>query len=422
MNTNEKLQKQPSRGQYVDLRGTFWPDPCTFAFIRGSRVFCFWPTSLLLCLRSTSLAHRCVSKRFLIGGMTGISFAPLYDENQQLKDRMWSVMRLFRMSLFEFMVMMISVLAAGRGGGAGDDPLASDSTVAPRVLDLDAIDRARQRTIPLRVYLPAAATSSPVVLFSHGLGGSRQGNVYLAQHWSKRGYVVVMVQHPGSDDSVWKSQPALRRIAAMRKAANADNFIARVKDISAVLDELERWSRLPNHPLSGRLDTTRIGMSGHSFGARTTQAVSGQRLLSGKVSYTDPRIRAAVMFSPSAPQRENASDAFGHVSIPWLLMTGTKDVAPIGDADVASRLAVFPALPPGNKYELVLDGAQHSAFTDHPLPGDKEGRNPNHHRAILAISTAFWDAYLKGDREARAWLDGNGPRSVLEQSDRWQRK
>ena len=110
------------------------------------------------------------------------------------------------------------------------------------------------------------------------------------------------------------------------------------------------------------------------------------------------------------------------MAIPWLLMTGTRDVAAIGQADLASRLAVFPALPPGGKYELVLDGAEHSAFTDRALPGDQAPRNPNHHRAVLALSTAFWDAYLRGDPGARAWLDGSGPASVLQPKDRWQRK
>ena len=103
-------------------------------------------------------------------------------------------------------------------------------------------------------------------------------------------------------------------------------------------------------------------------------------------------------------------------------MTGTYDTAPIGGIDLASRLAVYPALPPGGKYELVLDRAEHSAFTDRALPGDRETHNPNHHRAILAISTAFWDAYLRGDAQARGWLDGAGARAVLEAADRWQRK
>jgi len=53
--------------------------------------------------------------------------------------------------------------------------------------------------------------------------------------------------------------------------------------------------------------------------------------------------------------------------------------------------------------------AEHSAFGDRPLPGDQKPRNPNHHRAILALSTAFWDAYLRGDAAARAWLQGARP-------------
>jgi hypothetical protein len=103
-------------------------------------------------------------------------------------------------------------------------------------------------------------------------------------------------------------------------------------------------------------------------------------------------------------------------------MTGTRDASPIGNASAASRLEVFQALPPSSKYELVLDDAEHSAFTDRSLPGDRGPRNPAHHQAILAISTAFWDAYLRQDSAARAWLDGSGPRTVLEPRDNWTMK
>ena len=33
-----------------------------------------------------------------------------------------------------------------------------------------------------------------------------------------------------------------------------------------------------------------------------------------------------------------------------------------------------------------------SALGDRALPGESGQRNPNHHRAILALSTAIWDA------------------------------
>jgi predicted dienelactone hydrolase len=259
-------------------------------------------------------------------------------------------------------------------------------------------------------------------LFSHGLGGSREGSPFLGQHWSGRGYVCVFLQHPGSDEGVWKDVRPIERMAALRAAADAKNFMLRVQDVPAVLDQFEVWNKDSKHALAGRMELARVGMSGHSFGAVTTQAVSGQSTARGRLSLTDKRIKAALPMSPSLPKAVDAKDAFSNVKIPWLLMTGTNDTSPIGDQTVESRLAVYPALPAGDKYELVLNKAEHSVFTERALPGDKERRNPNHHRAILAISTAFWDTYLRDDNAARKWLEGDGPKKVLETEDRWSKK
>jgi predicted dienelactone hydrolase len=319
----------------------------------------------------------------------------------------------------------VFTLAAGAGAtaaGPGYDPLRVDHPAAEPA-DLTVRDARRDRDIPVRVYLPAAEGPAPVVLFSHGLGGSRAGSAYLGTHWAGRGYAAVFLQHPGGDEAVWKDAPAGERMAAMQQAANPDNFRLRVGDVRAALDRLDRWNRAAGHPPAGRLDLGRVGMAGHSFGAVTTQAVAGQAAPAGP-GFADPRVKAAVMLSPSGPRRgADPKAAFGGVKIPWLLLTGTRDAAPFGDAaDPKTRLAVFPALPPGGKYELVLGGAEHSAFTDRPLPGDPGKRNPNHHRAVLAVTTAFWDAHLRDDAAARGWLDGDGPRGVLGKADRWQKK
>lgn len=305
-------------------------------------------------------------------------------------------------------------------------------------MDLMVNDTTRGRQIPVRIFLPPPAglsdvkldrpgapgnTPAPVIVFSHGLGGSRQGCAYLGRHWSARGYAVVYVQHPGSDTTVWKGKPFREMMSSMQEAANGSNYLLRVKDVPAVLDQLEQWNREEGHILHRQLDLRKVGMSGHSFGAITTQAVSGQRTPGGRALFTDRRIRAAIAFSPSCPKKGRPEQAFGKVSIPWLLMTGTKDLSLIGGATIESRLGVFAAVPAtGDKYEVVLHNAEHSAFTDRRLPGDKEERNPNHHRAILALSTAFWDAYLSDEAAAKAWLDGNGPESILEAKDRWRRK
>ena len=302
------------------------------------------------------------------------------------------------------------------------DPLARSVRFTPETLDLTVHDAERKRDIPIRAYLPSEKSPVPVVLFSHGLGGSRKGSAYLGNHWAGCGYVAVFLQHPGSDTSVWKDKRLGQRMQAMRKAAGAQNFLLRVRDIPAVLDQFDRWNKTDGHVLAGRLDLTRVGMSGHSFGAVTTQAVSGQGTRRVNASFTDSRIKAAIAFSPNSPRGGDPKQAFGNVKIPWMLMTGTKDISPIGNADIKSRLAVFPALPSGGKYELVLYGAKHYAFTERSLSGDTEKRNPNHHRVILALSTAFWDTWLREDAAAKAWLDGEGPRSVLEKDDRWQTK
>jgi predicted dienelactone hydrolase len=325
------------------------------------------------------------------------------------------------MKLFQPLLAALVILAVvGAVHANSYDPLAIDSTFSATHLDMIVHDAFRNHNIPIRIYLPANTGAEPVVLFSHGLGGSRAGNVFMGEHWAGRGYVAVFVQHPGSDDSVWENVPPLERMRAMRQAASPDNFLLRVQDIPAVLNQLEIWNRDKNNALSGRLNMKEIGMSGHSFGAVTTEAVSGENLPFTGTDLTDPRIKAAIALSPSPPRAGDPARAFGSVSIPWMLMTGTEDVAPIGDIDAGSRLKVYPALHGAPKYQVVLFGAEHSAFTDTALPGDREPRNPNHHRVMLALSTAFWDAYLRGDTNALAWLDGPGPKSVLQPKDAWQ--
>lgn len=301
------------------------------------------------------------------------------------------------------------------------DPLTVAEKFTAKSIELTVKYGNQSREVPIRIDLPVSKSPAPVLLFSHGLGGSRNGNHFLGNHWAGRGYITVFLQHPGSDTSVWQEKPLRERMSAMKDAASAKNLALRCEDVRVTLDQLEKWNRTEDHELYGRLDLEHIGMSGHSFGAHTTQAVSGQKFPLGK-GFVDKRIDAAIAFSPSSPAVGSHSKAFGSVEIPWMLMTGTRDVAPIGGQTVESRLEVYPNLPKSiDKFELVLKDAEHSAFTDRSLPGEKGVRNPNHHRVILALTTAFWDAYLKDDAAAKAWLSGDTATKILEAEDRWQK-
>ena len=90
-------------------------------------------------------------------------------------------------------LLVLVVLAPGLR--AAYDPLAP-APAEVSMVDLAFTDRVRQREIPLRAYLRKGAPGKhPVILFSHGLGGSRENNRYLGAHWAARDYVVVVLQH-----------------------------------------------------------------------------------------------------------------------------------------------------------------------------------------------------------------------------------
>ena len=148
------------------------------------------------------------------------------------------------------------------------------------------------------------------------------------------------------------------------------------------------------------MNTNKVGLAGHSMGARTAQIIIGEQGWLGTTK-RDMRIRAAVVMSPSSPSLQSADSAFGSVATPCLLLTGTRDsVALLSNQSIDSRRAVFPALPSGNAYEPVLHNATQSAFTERSRKHEPP-QNPKHHRAIEAITTTFWDAYLQSNKEAK---------------------
>ncbi|MDF1826297.1 MAG: hypothetical protein P1U68_16745 [Verrucomicrobiales bacterium] len=295
---------------------------------------------------------------------------------------------------------------------------------AHRILDFDPVDEERSRTVPVKVYLPVSNAPLPVVLFSHGLGGSRETNPYLGSHWAAAGYLAVFIQHHGSDREVWADVEPAGRMAALKEAANFRSSIGRYKDIPFVIDTLEKWNRDTAHPLHGKVDLEHIGMSGHSYGANTTQAMMGQKFPLN-LDFEEPRIDAFLAMSPSLHKKLTAEEAFGHIQKPVLLMTGTKDGSPIDPSTTPeSRMQVFTGLPEGNKFHLVLDEAEHSAFSDAGGGFSRLNRIDHHHAAIQWISTRFWDAYLKNDETAAAELQSDAVRTAagLIEGDLWEWK
>ena len=133
-------------------------------------------------------------------------------------------------------------------------PLQADLPATYSVQEFDWLDASRQRAVPVRLYLPLSATVGhpvPLVVFSHGIGGSRRGYSYLGQHWASQGYASLHLQHVGSDRSLWAGNP-LALPVRLQAAAQESEATARVRDLSFALDQLLA------SPLAAQIDARRI--------------------------------------------------------------------------------------------------------------------------------------------------------------------
>jgi dienelactone hydrolase len=281
------------------------------------------------------------------------------------------------------------------------------------------LDAARQRPIPWLLRLPQTPGPWPLVVYSHGLGGSRDGGALWGQAWAPAGLAVLHLQHAGSDTDTLR-----RGLAALRSAASAEQLRQRVLDMQFALDEVLRLAAAGTAPWNA-LRADAIGVAGHSFGAHTTQALAGQRFPGGLV-VNEARPRAFIAFSPSPPAagRGSVQQAFGGITRPFMAVTGSRDDDPLGGALTgALRAGVYDGLPPGQRALLWLDGADHAtcgggrpqglpARSLQCRPRISLEREAAHQALVARVSTAWWRAQLLDDATARAALlqpEGLGP-------------
>ena len=78
-------------------------------------------------------------------------------------------------------LVFVHVILVHFAWAASYDPLVVDANFHPKVRDLTVHDTARNRDIPVRVYFPPNDKPAPIVLFSHGLGGPREGSKFLGE-------------------------------------------------------------------------------------------------------------------------------------------------------------------------------------------------------------------------------------------------
>jgi predicted dienelactone hydrolase len=291
-------------------------------------------------------------------------------------------------------------------GSAAEAPTSLASSF--EALDLDWADTSRQRAVPVRLYIPNAAsalTPAPLMVFSHGIGGSRRGYSYLGQHVAQHGIASLHLQHVGSDRGLWMGNP-FSLVGRLQDAAQEAEAVNRVQDFRFALDTLLGADAHAN--LAKRIDPRRIIAAGHSYGANTTLLASGARVpRPGKViDLHDTRVRAAIAISaPPFYGQAEPTQILAGIDVPSLHVTATEDIIRIpgyysGSED---RIKVFDATGGPRKWLAVYTGGSHSMFTDRSGTGGTL-LNPQVKAATQALVVAFVRGVFEGDESAlSAW-------------------
>lgn len=291
------------------------------------------------------------------------------------------------------------------------------------------------RPVQLKVVFPKESGAFPLVVISHGAGGSWDSHIFQAEHLASHGYVVICVEHIDSNNTSMKYFMSKAgggmsfRDALHHVTKDAVAVLERPKDISFAIDTAIIWNK-SHKDLAGKINTKKVAVMGHSFGAYTTLAVIGARPildhlephsnsngkgLAGDLS--DPRVTFGLAMSPQGPGSTFFSkESFKSIKKPLICFSGSKDEQKTSEGlytPAETRREIFKLLPPGNKYFLWLTNADHVSFADnkHMWVVPSASRR-DVQRITKAIMTVSCDHFLKGKSDARHSFNKDYARSL----------
>ncbi len=305
---------------------------------------------------------------------------------------------------------------------------------------LTLVDRSREfpaktqqkRQLRVVLYQPQQwrPGKTPVVVGSHGLASNPEHFELQARHLASYGYVVALVEHPGSNNQQLQDLFA----GYTRDFFAIAEFIDRPLDISYVLDELERRNQ---SQFQGRLNLQEVGVMGHSLGGYTALALAGARidfeqleqdchptlaipnislvlqclaleLPRQEYNLQDDRIKAVLAINPVAGSIFGA-EGLSQMNIPVAMGAGSLDLA---TPAVLEQLRAFTLLGTPNKYLGLAEGQAHINFSrldagvmtlieslDLELPPQDLLDNYSN-----AMSLALFEIYLANNSEYRVYF------------------
>jgi predicted dienelactone hydrolase len=273
------------------------------------------------------------------------------------------------------------------------------------------MDNERNRRVPAKLYWPnPTALTKPqttqLLIFSHGLGGSRDGYSYIGRYLAQNGIASLHLQHVGSDRAIW-SASVFEIPYLLKQAARDEEAINRAKDFQFALTQLFNLA-----PYAQAINPQTIAAAGHSYGANTTLLVSGAAVERDGVaiSLKDPRVKMAVVMS-SPPfygaDTESTKKILSSITIPTLHITATEDVINVPGyySKASDRIQIFENMNHSPKNLVVFKEGSHNIFSDRLSTGGKE-LNPQVKKASRELILSF--------------IQNQGDPLLLEKNQNWQ--
>lgn len=232
----------------------------------------------------------------------------------------------------------------------------------------------------------------PLLLFSHGFGGSPLSSDYIEalKLFASHGYVVVAPFHADSRIVDVRIESFDDLLQAILDFGNYTAMQAiRPRTLSAALDAV-----LADASFAARIDPVRIGGFGASLGGESLLLMRGAQLttsvgLSSKSVIDDPRLKAAVGYvpyfgQPFFPAFGRDQHGLDSVSLPYLAIAGSEDTTAPSATTAAGMLRL-----PGVVQFVLLAGVRH-------------GFDVRSSADIFTWSLEFLNGYVDLDPVARA--------------------
>lgn len=233
------------------------------------------------------------------------------------------------------------------------------------------------RTLETTIYVPAGRGRRPLIVFAHGMSGHPDKFTKLLGVWARAGYVVAAPAFPLTNDTV------------VDDARTAGDVVHQPDDLSFVLDSVLALARDRTSELYRRIDRKKVGVGGLSLGGATTYGAVFTECC-GDARFIAAQVLDGIVLPVGDDSETGDPTLDGRVP----LLVVHADTDPALPYALATD-AVASAAPP--VWFVTLHGASHaSQFEDDITEYDAIAER---------ITTDFWDATLKGKKQAFARLE-----------------